>query len=681
MYKKSFLTTALLVSFTAVYSQVPKKVAPSAKSQKEAAIADPTIMTIAGKPVTKSEFLAIYNKNNKEASKDAKAIQDYLQLFINFKLKVKEAEELGLDTLQSFRNELEGYRKQLAQPYLVDNEVNEQLLKEAYDRLKTDIRASHILINCKADALPKDTLIAYNKAIDTRNKILNGDSFTDAAKKLSDDPSAKENGGDLGYFSAMQMVYPFESACYNSKVNDVTLPIRTKFGYHIIKITDKRAAQGQITVAHIMVKANAAMNPTDSAAARNKINEIYTKLKAGENFADLASQFSDDKGSSKRGGELPSFGTGRMVAEFEKASFAIAKDGAYSEPILTQYGWHIIKRISKKEMGTFEEMKAELKAKIAKDSRSQKSKDSMISKIKKEYGFTETANAKAEFVATIDSTFFAGNWKSDKASKLTKNLFKLGDKQFTQKDFTKYLETHQSQRLKIDTKVLIDDMYNTFVSEKCLAYEEQKIPSKNAEYRALMQEYRDGILLFDLTDKKVWTMAVKDTSGLKNFYEQNKSKYMWEQRTEAVVYTCKNDSVANAVKGLLNPPPPPAVKKKKKGEPEPPAKPLTEAEILSIINKNSQLNLKVEHGKFTKGENEGVDKVAGKLGMSENMNINKQVVFVNVEKILSPDNKSLSEARGIVTADYQNVLEKEWLEGLKKKYKVEVNEAVVSSIK
>jgi peptidyl-prolyl cis-trans isomerase SurA len=214
-----------------------------------------------------------------------------------------------------------------------------------------------------------------------------------------------------------------------------------------------------------------------------------------------------------------------------------------------------------------------------------------------------------------------------------------------------------------------------------LAYEEQKIPSKNAEYRALMQEYRDGILLFDLTDKKVWTMAVKDTSGLKNFYEQNKSKYMWEQRTEAVVYTCKNDSVANAVKGLLNPPPPPAVKKKKKGEPEPPAKPLTEAEILSIINKNSQLNLKVEHGKFTKGENEGVDKVAGKLGMSENMNINKQVVFVNVEKILSPDNKSLSEARGIVTADYQNVLEKEWLEGLKKKYKVEVNEAVVSSIK
>jgi peptidyl-prolyl cis-trans isomerase SurA len=305
----------------------------------------------------------------------------------------------------------------------------------------------------------------------------------------------------------------------------------------------------------------------------------------------------------------------------------------------------------------------------------------MISKIKKEYGFAETANAKAEFVATIDSTFFAGNWKSDKASKLTKNLFKLGDKQFTQKDFTKYLETHQSQRLKIDTKVLIDDMYNTFVSEKCLAYEEQKIPSKNAEYRALMQEYRDGILLFDLTDKKVWTMAVKDTSGLKNFYEQNKSKYMWEQRTEAVVYTCKNDSVANAVKGLLNPPPPPAVKKKKKGEPEPPAKPLTEAEILSIINKNSQLNLKVEHGKFTKGENEGVDKVAGKLGMSENMNINKQVVFVNVEKILSPDNKSLSEARGIVTADYQNVLEKEWLEGLKKKYKVEVNEAVVSSIK
>jgi len=681
MYKKSFLTASLLVSFAAVYSQAPKKVAPAAKPQKEVASADPIIITIAGKPVTKSEFLAIYNKNNKEASKDSKAIQDYLQLFINFKLKVKEAEELGLDTLQSFKNELEGYRKQLAQPYLIDNEVNEQLLKEAYDRLKTDIRASHILINCNADALPKDTLIAYNKAIDIRNKILKGDNFAEAAKRFSNDPSAKENGGDLGYFSAMQMVYPFESACYNSKVNDVTMPVRTKFGYHVIKITDIRAAQGQITVAHIMIKANAAMNPTDSAAARNKINEIYTKLKAGENFGDLASQFSDDKCSSKRGGELPAFGTGRMVAEFEKVAFAINKDADFTEPILTQYGWHIIKRISKKEMGTFEEMKAELKVKIAKDSRSQKSKDSMISKIKKEYGFSETPNAKAEFIPTIDSAFFAGNWKSEKASKLSKNLFKLGDKQFTQKDFTKYLETHQSQRLKIDTKILVDDMYKAYISEQCLAYEEQKIPFKNAEYRALMQEYRDGILLFDLTDKKVWTMAVKDTNGLKNFYDQNKTKYMWEQRTEATVYTCKNDSVANAVKNLLNPKPAPIVKKKKKGEPVAPAIPLTEGEILSLINKNSQLNLKIENGKFTKGENEGVDKVAGTLGMSENMNINKQVVFVNVEKNLSPENKTLSEARGIVTADYQNVLEKEWLDVLKKKYKVEVKEDVVSLIK
>jgi peptidyl-prolyl cis-trans isomerase SurA len=682
MNQKSLITASLLVCFAFAKAQTPKKAVPTAaKPKKEAAPVDPVIMTIAEKPITKSEFLAIYNKNNKEASKDPKAIQDYLQLFINFKLKVKEAEEMGLDTLQSFKNELEGYRKQLAQPYLVDNEVNEQLLKEAYNRLKSDIRASHILVNCKADALPKDTLIAYNKAIDARNKLLKGDNFSELAKRVSDDPSAKENGGDLGYFSALQMVYPFESACFNSKVNDVTMPIRTKFGYHVIKITDKRDAQGQITVAHIMIKANSSMNVADSSAAKNKIDEIYKKLKSGENFSELASQFSDDKGSAKRGGELPMFGTGRMVAEFERASFGIKKDGDFTEPVLTQYGWHIIKRISKKEMGSFDEMKAELKAKIAKDSRSQKSKDSMIAKIKKEYGFSETPNSKAEFVPTIDSTFFAGNWKSDKASKLTKNLFKLGDKQFTQKDFTKYLESHQSQRLKIDTKILVDDMYNSFVSEKCLAYEEEKIPSKNAEYRALMQEYRDGILLFDLTDKKVWTMAVKDTNGLKNFYQENKSKYMWEQRTEATVYTCKNDSIANAVKNLLNPPPAPVVKKKKKGETEQVAKPLSEAEILSLINKNSQLNLKIEHAKFTKGENEGVDKTAGKIGLSENMNINKQVVFVNVEKILAPENKTLSEARGIVTADYQNVLEKEWLNGLKNKYKVQINEEVVSSIK
>jgi peptidyl-prolyl cis-trans isomerase SurA len=680
--KQIALTAFAIASFANILVAQPKKSAPIAKpvSTVKPAIADPIIMNIAGKDITKSEFQSIYNKNNNvKDPQNAKSLEDYLQLFINFKLKVKEAEEQGLDTVKTFRDELEGYRKQLAQPYLVDNEVNEQLMKEAYERMKTDVKASHILFKCEANALPKDTLISYNKAVDARNKIIKGEKFTDLAKKLSDDPSAKENGGDLGYFSAMQMVYPFENACYNGKVGEVSMPIRTRFGYHILKIEDKRPAQGTITTAHIMVIAKKGMSKEDSLAARTKIFEIYDSLKAGKSFSDLAQKYSDDKNSAKKGGELPAFGTGRMVPEFEKTAFSLSKDGDYSMPTLTPYGWHIIKRLSKKDMASFDEMKAELKQKIGKDSRAQKSKESMIAKIKKEYAFKEDLKMRDEFTTVVDSNFFNGNWKATAAEKLSKTVFTLGTKKVSQTDFAKFIESHQTKRTKGDVAPMINDIYKSFVSEQCFAYEETQLSRKYPEYRALMQEYRDGILLFDLTDKKVWSKAVKDTSGLKLFYETNKSKYMWDERTEATVYSCKNDSVANAVREMLNPKP--STTKSKKGKKVEVAKPLNDDEILSAINKSSQLNLKIDNNKFSKGENEAVDKASKTPGYSENMNLNKQVVFVNVFKTIAPEPKSLNESKGLVTNDYQNVLEKEWIDTLRNKYKFTINQDVLNTLK
>lgn len=671
-----------LVNVNLVQAQ-PKQAVKTAKptAAKPVTVEDPVLLQIDGKPVTKSEFLAIYKKNNKNTQINQKELQEYLDLFINFKLKVREAEQLGFDTLQTFKNELEGYKKQLAQPYLVDNDVNDQLIKEAYDRMKTEIRASHILINCAEEALPKDTIKAYEKAMEIRGKILKGADFAEEAKKNSDDPSAKENGGDLGYFTALQMVYPFENAAYNGKVGDITTPVRTRFGYHIIKIADKRDAQGQITVAHIMVKSNKNSTQEEQDKAKEKINEIAAKLKKGDDFASLAKQFSDDKGSANKGGELPMFGTGRMVPEFEKVSFSLKNNGDISEPFLTNYGWHIVKRISKKELGTFDEMKNELKVKITKDSRSQKSKDSKIAKIKKENGFSEMPNNRAEIYPLMDSTFIQGNWKSENVlSKLNKNMFKIGNATYTQKDFAKYLETQQSKRAKGDIKPIVDEIYKKFVVDKCLAFEETQLEKKYPEYRLLMQEYKDGILLFDLTDKKVWSAAMKDSTGLNNYYQQNKNKYMWDERVQAVVYSCKNDSVANAVRNMLNPPKV-EPKKKKKGKEQEEIKPLTEAEILAAINKNSQLNLKIERAKFSKGENEAVDKAGKQKGLSENMKINNQVVFVNVEDVLMPQPKTISEARGIITADYQSQLEKQWISTLKEKYKVEINSEVLNSIK
>ncbi|HET6227190.1 MAG TPA: peptidylprolyl isomerase [Bacteroidia bacterium] len=624
------------------------------------------LMTIGGNNVTVSEFENVYHKNNsKETAKDAKSLNEYLDLFVNFKLKVKEAEELGLDTAKAFRDELAGYRKQLAQPYLTDKDVNEQLLKETYDRLNMDVHAAHILIKVSETALPKDTLEAYNKIMKIRARILKGEDFAKVAaeKGLSDDPSAAENGGDLGYFTALQMVYPFESAAYNTKVGEVSMPVRTRYGYHIVKVIDKRKAQGEVLTAHIMIRTPPHMTAEDSVKLYTKMTEIYDKLKAGGKFDEFASQYSDDKSSAKKGGELPWFGTGRMPAEFEEAAFAIKSKGEYSSIIRTKYGWHIIKLLDKRGVPSFEAMKGELKSKVSKDSRSQVGRESLIAKTKTEYKFKENLKARDEFYKLIDTNFFRGTWDAVKAEKLKKPMFNLNDKVYTQTDFANFLAAHQTQRPKVDPIAVVDPLYAQFVDESVIAYEESRLDQKYPEFKALMQEYRDGILLFELTDQKVWSKAVKDTTGAKEFYENNKNKYLWEERADASVYTAANEKVAKQLRKLL-------------------AKKKTEKEILEELNKDSQLNLSVETRVFNKGENEFLDK-SWNPGTSADIqdDKNKKVVIVVVNKLLAPTPKSYQDSKGLVTADYQAYLEKEWIESLKKKYAVQIDKTVLATVK
>ena len=529
-----------------------------------------------------------------------------------------------MDTVKSFIDELSGYRKQLAQPYLVDKQVGESLMHEAYDRMKKDVRASHILIKCDPTALPKDTIEAYNKAMKVRGDVIKGADFSEQAKKYSDDPSAKDNGGDLGFFTSMQMVYPFESAAFSLKNGEISMPVRTRFGYHIVKTLESRPAQGEIKVAHIMIKAASGINVEDSLKAMKKINEIHSRLMAGDKFEDLASQFSEDQSSAKSGGQLPPFGTGRMVPEFEQAAFALKNTGDYSSPVKTSYGWHIIKLIERKGIGSYEEVQNELKQKIQKDSRSELSKSSMVSKIKNKYAFKEDAKSKDEFMKTVDSTLNQGKWTADKASGLNKTMFSLSSKNYSQNDFAKYLADHQSKHDAGTSPVqMATNIYNEFVKESALAFEESKLDSLYPDFRNLMQEYRDGILLFELTDQKVWSKAVKDTAGLKQFYESNKSNYMWTERVDAVVYSCSNAAIAKQVHALM-----------KTVE--------DDDTLMSKINKNSQLNLQIKASKFSKGENDMVDKVQWKVGISPDMDHTGQVVFVKIKRqsftIFTPSN-------------------------------------------
>lgn len=666
---------------------------------------DPVLMTIGGSPVSKSEFERVYRKNNnREDLSDPAAVQEYMQLFINYKLKVKEAETLRLDTGSAFVSELNGYKKQLAQPYLTDKDVSEELIKEAYERMKKEVRASHVLIKVAADALPKDTLEAWSRIMIIRDhltgkaitaqrlaeyeaiakKAFKGDtsllsrvealkqairikgsnaetSFTSIAKSISEDPSAADNGGDLGYFTALMMVYPFETAAYNTKPGEISQPVRTKFGYHLIRVSDVRPASGEIHTAHIMVKL--APNSHDSVVnqAKQKIDEIYSKLKAGEKFEDLAQQYSDDRGSAKSGGVLPWFGTGRMVAEFEKAAFALANDGDVSQPIKTSYGWHIIKRLEKRPLASFDEKKAELKNQIQRDSRSEMSKSSMIARIKKENAFKEFTKNKDEIINALDTNLVNGEWNAASVSRLNKPLFSLGGKIYTQTDFANYIVSRQTKRSNTNAQAIGYSMYDNYVNESCIEFEESQLENKYSDFRNLMREYRDGILLFDLTDKMVWSKAVKDSAGLADFYENNKQNYMWGKRCKAIVYICSSKDIAGRVKKML-----------KKGE--------SADKIAAEINDKSQLNVSIKEGTFSKGENEWVDQVTWVKGIAPEIVKGSQVVIVDIKSVLEPMPKSLDEAKGLVTSDYQNNLEQQWLSELRSKYEVKINDEVLKTI-
>jgi peptidyl-prolyl cis-trans isomerase SurA len=677
---------------------------------------DPAVMTINNKPIAKSEFEAVYKKNNgKEIKNNPKSVKEYVDLFSLFKSKVFEAEAMGLDTLASFKAELAGYRRQLAAPYLTDKNTNENLVTEAYERMKWEIRASHILIRVDEGALPKDTLEAYTRVNLIRNTIMGkmptpaeianydrllknsteiskalkqkdsvvylakirsvrnladyyknaSDKFMDIAPKTSDDASAVDNKGDLGYFSSLEMVYPFETIAYNTKVGDLSPVIRSKFGYHILKIYDKRPNQGEITVAHIMAKLPKDASDRDKDNTKVKINELKEKVKA-MGFEEVARQFSDDKQTSDKGGQLSPFrNVGRYPKTFEDAAFSLKNIGDVSEPVGTPYGYHLIKLLEKKTVPPFEEIKNELKTKVSRDSRSQMGRTALIAKVKKENNFKENLKNRDEMAKVMDSTYLQATWKASRAAKLgNKEIINIGGKSYTQNDFAKYLESQITFRSPTDVTELMKSMYKTWSDECVISYEDALLESKYPEFRNLLREYRDGILLFDLTDQKVWSKAVKDTSGLKDYYEKNKNNYMWGERAEVTTYKCLNESVAAGVRKLL---------KAKKSE----------KEIVDALNKASQLNVSVENVTYLKGENQYVD-ANWKKGLADkdfkDTKENKVLVLV-VNNILPKSPKQLNECRGMVTADYQNHLENEWLAYLKNKYKVNVNEEVLNSIK
>jgi len=628
---------------------------------------DEILMTIHNQKVTLGEFERIYNKNNSNPSIEQQSVEEYLDLFINFKLKVIEAEERGMDTTQVFLREFNGYKKQLAKPYLSDKAEVEALVQEAFKRAQFDIHASHILIRLDEFASPADTLKAYEKAMSIRKRIIKGENFETVAKATSDDPTVKTNNGDLGWFTVFRMIYPFETTAYNTEPGDISMPVRTRFGYHIIKVIEKRPALGERRVAHIMVLTPETMSDEDRVKAKEKIEQYYDSLKAGADFSQMAIKYSEDRGSASRGGELQWFGTGRMVREFESASFALKNVGDYSQPVQTSFGWHIIKLLEIKGVDDFERMKPEMENIVTKSDRNIYSRKAMIERIKKQNNFTETPGNIDVFYSLVDSTIFSKEWHLPEHAYGDRVLFTLGGNDYTRNDFASFLESNQGGRA-MDTRVYVDNRYAEFKEKTVMEFEESQLPIKYPEYKHLVQEYHDGILLFDLTDKMVWSKAVKDSAGLEKYYEENKNNYMWDERMDATFYSCRDEQVASKARTLL-------IKKSKKK--------LTPEKVVESMIKTFKDSscIKTETGIFEKGANTFIDQMDWNTSISDIMEDNGMKVFIVKNRIVAPEPRKLDEARGLVTADYQAYLEKIWIEELRGKYNIEVNRDLLSKIK
>ena len=568
---------------------------------------DKVLMTINGDPVMLSEFLYIYEKNNQESSLEKKSMEEYLDLFINFKLKVAEAIAQGVDTTEAFKKELAGYRAQATPKYMQDNEAIDSLVQLSYNRQANVRRAAHIAIQCPANADSATIAAAEAKIQLARERVTTGvekkvkqgrkwvtvrepEAFADVAREMTDDPAGKENGGELGWIQVFRFVYPFEDAVYNTPVGEVTEVFRSPYGLHIALVEEERAFE-EVHAAHIMK-----MMPRGSEGmaidAKKQIDSLYQVVLAGADFAEIATAHSDDKGSAVRGGDLGWFGRGMMVQPFENITFDM-QPGEMSEPFPTRFGWHFVKLYEKRGIQPLDSMRQQMLNQVKRDVRYQEAEKSFINKTRAEY------NLPAEMS-----------------------------------------------------------------NDEVKAYADAHLEEKYADLRNLVREYHDGILLFDVSLREVWDKANKDTEGLATFFKSNKKNYTWDApRYKGYIIYAKDEKVAKAAKQII--------------------KSANADSVMSYINQRVNVDsvqyVRVERGLWKEGKNAAVDKYAFKNKTAEYTPTEEFPVVIPAGKVIKAP-EEYTDVRGQVTTDYQDHLEKLWVQTLHDKYPVEVNEEVLKAL-
>jgi peptidyl-prolyl cis-trans isomerase SurA len=609
----------------------------------------PVLFTLDKKPILAQEIIYLYRKPNQNKPEEftEQKIEEYLDLFIKFKLKVEEARHRGLDTTAGFKKEYNSYREELRKPYLPDNKLVDSLTQLTYDRLKEEIRASHILIKVSPDASPADTARAYERVMAIRKRVLNGEDFGTVALETSEDESVKLNKGDLRYFTAMQMVFPFEQVAYRTKVGDVSMPVRTQFGYHIIKVVDRKPSRGEVEVSHIMIRTG---QNQDNEKARNTIFDVYDKLQKGVSWEELCKEYSEDPSSKDNGGKLRPFGVGAMpaVPQFEDAAFNLKSPGEISDPVQTQYGWHILRLTSKIPLPSFEEMATSLKNRVSRDERTQISKQAAQTKMRREFGFSENLTTKASIVNLADSTLQSGKWHPVTADLSKQVLFSVNSRPYLAGDFFQYVFRNQRATSQ-DPRKYMEQLYAQYVDEVLGLQFEEKIKREHPDYAWLLKEYYEGILLFEIMEKEVWNRATEDSVGQLKYYESHRDKYKAGERVAAKLYSSSSITAMDQLKKFLE-----------------------TGDSVKLAEWIKKEKVRQESGSFEKAERPVLSKITWAPGIYRTEN-NGLHYMVWVKKVLPPGNRTFAEARASVISDYQQYLEDQWLAQLRKKYPVKIN--------
>jgi peptidyl-prolyl cis-trans isomerase SurA len=629
----------------------------------EAQVDGRILLSVDGKPVQAGEFIRMYKKSAEPGKKPD--VEEYLQQFIIFKLKVAEAINEGYDTTETFKSELEGYRNQLAQNYLTDARTKEKLLQSAYQRSLTEVNAWHVLVGLSPDASADDTLKAWKKAMDIRERIVRGEPFDQVARSSSDDKSALFNGGNLGYFTVFQMVTPFEDAAWSLKPGAISQPVRTAFGYHIIKVADRRPSKGKIRVAHIMKNAPPGISAEDAAGAREQINEIYNKLQAGTSFSELARNLSDHKESAVNGGALDWFGTGEMISDFSEAAFSIADTGKYTEPVRTLYGWHIIKLLERRLPRNFEEARSLLESRLNQSYLNSVSRRSFVESLRKEYKYRINRDVFNWFVLNTDTLIIQGLRKYNRSALPGDNIYTFADQALSSRDFAEFIEKRGFMISTSDSVLFLNRSLETRSADHLISYENTMLEKKNPEFRYLMNEFHDGILLFEISDRKVWTRVTEDSTGLRNYYEEHKNNFLTNPGITAAVYTLRVPGGDNELA---------AAWKKYSGKRN------ADRRLMKKFNGKNDSVLVLTEGKWLRGDDPQIDG----LNWDEESHYLNTDGYPSVLKItgrVEPRPLEFESVQGEMMAGYQEQIDRQWIEQLKQKYTVKIDNSVLEAVK